>query len=944
MPMTASEDAGSSGEDVDRDEETALFYSRESVPGLSEALRFRALRAGEDQRLHDGDGRDERGDAEDDEGEEGEEEEEEEEEERELRAEQPLALRSLDLLNSILQQQRPPPPPRRTASHERAAPSPHAVSPATVVPETPPTGKRAAVVPVPLQAADTRSILVRVAPTAISVADAADAPAAAAVPTHAIARAGAAVGRSLQLVVGAASESTLTQRTQGTRKRTVISMTATPAVEKLAPSAASATTAASATSSVPSLTPAPRRHPRARSESAATAAAAGVESATTSTGAVAALLPRVYAKRNDLVFCRHVCGCRRSRYDSSSSQLSHEQRQGLKAVHRARLIKAHMQRGLSEQEAELALGSLDFLDHTAIIRRASRQQHEHNSAMHACGNHQHCGTLGRYTPPQQPHPLDSHTTDDAQQREQLRMAARHDSREAAHSNGDFLDDQHPPAEVGDGSATAAVSGLSVLPALFSPQLVALLHAQRGRAAPVFEEAKPSRLLPGRAELLAFYSLGVAPPCARVHPVPESGEADGEEAIALGFRLLPAKGGIDAIHAPPRPLRAAAAKHWAVPLRGVRWAEPLLLKRPYWPIESQRPCPTALPPGGSDELHSGCEDIASFFHQLLQRRASGEQQARTQLWAATSAWPAPDEGDPGDEVSGADGLDGTRLSDVPRMRQRPEEVDLLRLLLPSSAWSAECVHLAGGSSLPLQSTTWCGGSVSYELLHGRLAWLLVTPEQRGCADAVVASLVRAATAKDEEDAAPAGVPLPLHADWSWLLMHGGRLLVDPASLLLNDVAPHYAEQRAGQRLTLSGDTLAEAVVLHAQPVSLLRRLHLPQSWMQRGGPGACHRWLQRALGFVTQQHSDQRSLLASVLRESLTALVPSPLTEQLFAAIADDVARWVSERGAEASTNRAVIDYSSMSEAELQLHAEQLRACIDCAAQLRAWCDEQQARA
>ena len=169
------------------------------------------------------------------------------------------------------------------------------------------------------------------------------------------------------------------------------------------------------------------------------------------------------------------------------------------------------------------------------------------------------------------------------------------------------------------------------------------------------------------------------------------------------------------------------------------------------------------------------------------------------------------------------------------------------------------------------------------------------------------------------------------------------MLDPASLLLNDVAVQYAEQRPGQLLTLDGDTLAEAVVLHTQPVTVLRRLHLSLAWMQRGGPRACQRWQQRALGFVAQQPSEQHSVLASVLRNSLAALFPSPLTEQLFAALADDVMRWLRERGADASPGKALIDYSDITHAELQLHAEQLRACLDCAAQLHVWCNERQPR-
>ena len=105
------------------------------------------------------------------------------------------------------------------------------------------------------------------------------------------------------------------------------------------------------------------------------------------------LLGKSYNKFNELVFCRHVCGCRPSKYKCDKEGRPESLVAKLKEEHRARMVRAakRLNPSLSDADIDREVGSLAWLDRAEILRRASRTMHEQNAALHACGDEGACG-------------------------------------------------------------------------------------------------------------------------------------------------------------------------------------------------------------------------------------------------------------------------------------------------------------------------------------------------------------------------------------------------------------------------------------------------------------------------------------------------------------------------------------------------------------------------
>ena len=650
---------------------------------------------------------------------------------------------------------------------------------------------------------------------------------------------------------------------------------------------------------------------------------------------------RVYPKYNDLLCCRHMCGCRRSKFDCSKS-LPDDQLQKLRQQHHDKLVRALMRQRpeLTREQAQKEVGDVSYLAGVAIIKRASRTQHEQNAALHTCGQQSENGKYIDYPcrkllksskPPTKP--------------------ATSNGKSSATALSPFPATPGQSAQLADSAAIEEVQDEdSLLSLLYGNATKAMLSTRD-----TFVPSSILRFVPG-AVLERHHMRGLALPFVQV-PITVGSEYlssywEGDSTIRL-------------VQLPAEPERVSfLGRAEATPVALPEWVRmPADAEHSKLLVAAVRGAASAA----SGEVCSTVEfrdhfirsfgygHVSQFLHQL----AFGNNYTYCSSWLPVSS-------DLSVKVAKAEQSIDLALHEL------TNRSNLLRLLTsspssllspPSSspnsppsifpstsdlpaALSPHCTLFAASGYRPFGcSALFSSAAVRLSPLDtGSVAWLVVSAAHRSRAEAIVAQEARRQLSKDKD----MPVDLPLSA--LLVLLYAGLVFIDPTLLIINGVPVHMVQQTSAQLFVHGGDMLLACVVLGGTAVTMYEQPFVPVSWLKEG-PTRCQHWLHWIQNALPTYASEQ-SPLRHTVRAAIHHMFPEPHSSNLFAAIAADVTTHLatasstaveqqrqqdeSKKAAKSSGGKqpqCVMDYSDLSEAELRRALEALAACQRALAEL-----------
>ena len=647
---------------------------------------------------------------------------------------------------------------------------------------------------------------------------------------------------------------------------------------------------------------------------------------------------RVYPKYNDLLCCRHMCGCRRSKFDCSKS-LPDDQLAKLRQQHHDKLVRAMMRQRpeLTTEQAHKEVGDVNYLAGVAIIKRASRTQHEQNAALHTCGQQSDSGKYIDYP---------------------CRK---------------LLKSSKPPTKPATANGRVSAAALSPFPAVSgqSAQLADTVALEE-----VQDEDSLLGLLYGSATKAMLSTRETFVPSSILRFVPPAVlERHHMRGLALPFMQLPITAGseylssywegdsaIKLVQMPAEPDRAPRVDKGETSVPQLSdWARlPAAAEHSKLLVASVRSSSSAA--GGEPcsivdvrDHHSrsvGYGHISQFLHQLT----VGKHSTYLSTWRPASS-------DLNARVAKSEQSVDLALHELTKRS------NLLRLLasypnshssLPSSqlsgplvpdmpaAFSPRCTRLASDGYRPF------GCSVLFSSAAVRLsphdtssvAWLVVSAAHRSRAEAIVAQEARRQLLNDKD------VPADLPPSALLVLLYAGLVFIDPTLFIINGVPVHLVQQTAAQLFVHGGDMLLACVVLGGTSVTMYEQPFLPVAWL-RDGPTRCQHWLQWVHNALPSD-SSEHSPLRHTVRTTVSRIFPEPHSSRLFAAIAADVAAHIApnsptgavdeheqkqqdesgpaSRAGAATQSQCVMDYYSLSESELRRALDSLAACQAALAQ------------
>ena len=659
---------------------------------------------------------------------------------------------------------------------------------------------------------------------------------------------------------------------------------------------------------------------------------------------------RVYPKYNDLLCCRHVCGCRRSKFDCSKS-LPDDQLIKLRQQHHDKLVRAltRQRPELTKEQAQKEVGDVSYLANVAIIKRASRTQHEQNAALHTCGQQ---SADGRYI--------------DYSCRKLLK-SNKPPSKPSSSTNGKQATPLLSPFPSTPGQSTHLTDSAAQEEVQDEDSLLSLLYGSATKAMLSTREAfVPSSILrfvpPGVLE--RHHARGLALPFVQV-PSSVGSEYlssywEGDSTIKLV--LLPVE---------PESVLSAERGHSLSPTLP-EWAQipataehSRLLVAPLRSATSAaagEPC-TAVDVRDHMTRPVGYGHVSQFLHQL----ALGTSSTYLSTWLPPSS-------DLSMTVTKTEQFVDLALHEL------THNSNLFRLLAPSTtslfppsssptfplppalqptsglpaALSPHCTRFAGNGYRPLGcSALFSSAAVRLSPVDtGSVVWLVVPAAHRVRAELIVAQEARRQLAKDKE--LPADLPLSTLL----VLLYAGLLFIDPTLLIINGVPVHTVQQTASHLFVHCGDVLLGCVVLGGAAVTVYEQPFLPVSWL-RDGPTRCQYWLHWISSALPTSGSSDPSPLRAVVRAAIHRIFPQPHSSSLFNALAADIAAHIAptsptpsshqpppqqqqqpdetkkaKRSSRGKQPQCVLDYSDLSDAELNRALEALTACQIALAQLQ----------
>ena len=602
---------------------------------------------------------------------------------------------------------------------------------------------------------------------------------------------------------------------------------------------------------------------------------------------------RSYAKLNNLLCCRHVCGCLRSKFDCRKG-LPPQLEQHLKEQYRDKCVRDRMRvQGVGRVEAEEQLGSMDFLQQVAVIKRASRMQHEQNAALHRCGQqsdeHFSCSHLLKRS-----------------------RAAAATPTAAADIERDFdaavigpaasePEPLLPPSDDGYELVSEELQDeRAVFERLFTrPSLFCSLPASRG-GLDTTQSAAAIKRADNATERVVLVSDGVL---RRVHatgaPLPFVDLSP--DCGATQSHLL---NGSSSTTAVPHSLQQSHHR-WNRPAHHhsalVHIATPSITLPQPTDTDARQPAsgraasttPHAaehdstgtdydkLPCAGTHPIRSApVSSVREFFLRLasvpspsLSPASAADYRVEAEDgWMSCSTVQYDTTPPPAPAVSpaSADTFDLFRL--VHKLHSTLTE----QTSLPS--WALRrTVHSAGDYRSLAASPFFA--STSHSVQSGRLAWVVVDRS----AERLVHSVLLSRTAGQLE-----GAVLPPSDSPLLFMLHAQSVLIDPLLFALNSERVGIVLQGDGQSASFlhDGRSLLCAVVLGAQPCVVLDQPLLPaKQWLEHGLP-SCEQWLVWAAASLPLCRDSPLLRAASVA--AVRRMFPQPLTTQLFTAIARQV--------------------------------------------------------
>ena len=657
---------------------------------------------------------------------------------------------------------------------------------------------------------------------------------------------------------------------------------------------------------------------------------------------------RVYPKYNDLLCCRHMCGCRRSKFDCSKS-LPAEQLDKLRQQHLDKVLRALMRQRpeLTKEEAQSEVGDVTYMSGVAIIKRASRTQHEQNAALHTCGQRSESGSYVDY-------PC----------RKMLKLS-KQPTRPAAAPSIFFTPLLSPfppiagqPAPLTDTSELEEVQDEdSLLSLLYGTATKAMLSTR--------EEFVPSsilRLVP-QPVLERHHTRGLALPFTQV-PASVGSEYlssywEGDSTIKLVqlpvLERAPSKAknesSTPSLHDWAR--ISTTAEHSKLLIASLRSAASVAGGEPCAAVDVRDHILRSL----------GCAHVPQFLRQL----ALGTNHTYLSTWLPASADVKVAKTDRSVDLA-LHAL--TNHSNLLRLLATPPS----SLTLPSSSpfvlssadpslshvpaeLSPRCTLFAGSGYRPFGcSALFSSAAVRLSPVDtGCVAWLVVPAAHRSRAELIMSHEARRQLSKDNEPLADSPTDPPPSA--LLVLLYAGLLFVDPTVLLINGVPVQLVSQTAAHLFVRGGDMLLGCVVLGGAAVTVYEQPFLPVAWLKEG-PTRCQHWLQWIRTVLPASASEQSPLRPAV-RAALRRIFPEPYSSNLFAAITADVTQHLApsspatnqhepqqqqqdeakqanpnpKKSGRGKQSQCVMDYRDLSEVQLKRALAALAACQTALAQL-----------
>ena len=652
---------------------------------------------------------------------------------------------------------------------------------------------------------------------------------------------------------------------------------------------------------------------------------------------------RVYPKYNDLLCCRHVCGCRRSKFDCSKS-LPDQELSKLRQQHHDKLVRAMMRLrpDLTREQAQQEVGDVGYLVNVAIIKRASRTQHEQNAALHTCGQQSESGKYIDY-------PC-----------RRLVKSNKLPTKPAA-TNGKSSTPLLLPFPPAAGQSSQLAESTAREEVQDEDGLLSLLYGSATKAMLSVREAfVPSSILRfmSSAVLERHHMRGLALPVVQI-PCTAGTEYlssywEGDSTIKLVQLLVESEVSADTDQS-----LAHALPEWAHMPPTAEYNKLLV---------------SALRPPSSAALGDPCTSAEVRHHMTLSFGYSNISQFLRHLALGTSytylsTW-LPPASDSSTQLAKPEQSVDLALHEL------THNSNLLRLLTQSSALvspsstasSTSSSHHPSSLGLPSELSPLCTryANTGYRPLGcsalfssaavrlspsdtGSIAWLVVPAAHRVRAEAIAAQEIRRQLSRDKDKEGMEKLPLSALL----VLLYAGLVFIDPTLLIINGVPVHMVHQTSSQLFVHGGDMLLGCVVLGGAAVTVYEQPFLPVSWL-REGLTRCQHWLHWISNALPLSSSHDHSSLRQPMRAAIQRIFPQPHSSSLFAAITVDIATHLTpssptlanqqqqqqanevkkaKKGNRSKHPQCVLDYSDLSEAELKRALEVLMACQAVLAQL-----------